>query len=294
MLSELSLLVSGIVSGSMIGLLGLGIVLVYRTTRVVNFAHGAVAMAATYGYILVADGHSNQWHALLAGLAVASVCGAVIFATLQRVAEERTLARVMITVGWLTALQAFAILFITTPTRVPSIIPDEPLITGKVTVTTAQLIVVTVGLLLSLALSALLRWTAIGLRIRSVADNAMAARLAGVHVDRVLLVSWVIGAVLAGVAGILISPLTVLDPNVLPHQLFLQAVAAGVVGRFASLPVTFCAGVGIGVAMAELTTLESLGVPELLGVLRGLIPLLVVLGALYFYTARGRRFVREY
>lgn len=292
MASELSLLVSGVVSGSMVGLLGLGLVLVYRTTRVVNFAHGAVAMAATYGYILVADGESNQWHAFVVGLVVAAVCGVAIFLTLLKVPEELTLARVMITVGWLTALQAFAILFIRTPTRVPSVILDEPLITGSVTVTTAQVVVVGVGAVSSIALSVFLRWTRIGLRIRAVADNATAARLAGTRVNRILLLSWLIGAALAAIAGMLVSPLTVLDPNVLPHQLFVQAVAAAVVGRFANLPVTFVAGVGIGVLMAFLTTLGGIGNPELLGVLRGLIPLCVVLLALYAYTARGRRFAK--
>src|SRR4051794_39831277 len=233
MSSYILFLLLGLGSGAVYGMLALGLVLKHRAAGVVDFGHGAVAMFIAYVYIGLRESGSLQlpWvvlpheirfgtpfataPAIIVSLLYAAVLGLVMYWLIYRPLREATaLTRVCASVGTMLALQAIAVLnYGTTAKSTPTILPSSPIAIGKITVPSDRLWFAGIVLVLAAVLSVVSRLTRFGLATRATAENEEGAALVGLSANRIGAGNWVIATVLAGIAGILIAPVSTVDPT---------------------------------------------------------------------------------
>ena len=269
-------LILGLGSGATYAILGQGLVLKYRSSGVVDFAHGAVAMFIAYVFVnlrsfgelelpVVLIPHQislnggagiNTGLAIIISLLYAAVFGLVLYVLIYRPLRGASpLTRVCASVGVMLSLQAIAVLnYSTEPVATNPIFPSSPLSISKITFPEDRLYFTGVVVVISVALALTYRYTRFGLATRAGAENDRGAALTGISANRVAGQNWVIATVLAGAAGILIAPVASLDPT--SYTLFVvPALAAALVGRFQSFWITALAGLLIGCAQSEIEKL---------------------------------------
>lgn len=250
-------LVFGLAQGGAIALLGAGIVAIHRGSHVVNLAHGAFGMFATYVFATVLGG--NVQHASPVALAIAFILGCAAgaglglltdWAVMRRLASRPATVRMTATLGMLYVLISLAQLLFGAGTRsVPSVFGPGNHRVGLVVLTNDVLGIAVLALLLSVALGMFYQRTRAGATIRAVADSRDTATLGGIRVDRVSALSWGIGGATAALAGIVLAPSTGLNSYILT-LLVVQALAAALTGRLQHLLPTLVGGVAIGVITA--------------------------------------------
>jgi branched-subunit amino acid ABC-type transport system permease component len=275
-------LIAGLVVGSVYAIAALGLVVTYRTTGLFNFAHGAVAMVVAYAfYELRTDlGFPTLVAAVVALAVVAPAIGLVVDRWLFRRLDEASQAsKVVVTLGLLIALQgAVAAIFGATTKTVAPFLPQETVKVGSVFVGYDQMIVLALGVAVLGGLTLFFRNTRLGVVMRALVDNRHLAESAGFSSTRVSGITWAIGVVLAGIAGILFSPLLGLDTVTLT-LLVVQAYAAAIFGRLESLPRTFVAALLLGVASSMIIKPLS-SHPDILNGLRPSLPFLLLFAIL--------------
>jgi branched-chain amino acid transport system permease protein len=263
------LFVAGIVLGSMYALASLGLVLIYRTSGVINFAQGAMGMFGTFiaWQLIVQWGWPKP-----VGVLIAVAFGALLGYVVERFTIRPVpgvLPRTVVTLGWLLLLQAGAGLIwgftgfhdqiILFPIRGFSVAGF------RIGIDQVALVAITAGLVAGLAY--LIRATAFGISLRAVSDDISSARLVGIRTTRITAGTWALGGALAVLAGILLSPSQPLD-TVQLTLLITQAYAAAMVGRLVSLPLTFAGAMVLGLLQSIVPSYwSSVGVRELLAVL---------------------------
>jgi len=269
-------LILGLGSGATYAILGQGLVLKYRSSGVVDFAHGAVAMFIAYVFInlrsfgelelpVVLIPHQISLNggagistalAIVISLAYAAVFGLVLYVLVYRPLRSASpLTRVCASVGVMLALEAIAVLnYSTEPVATNPIFPNSPLSISKITFPEDRLYFAGVVVIISVALALTYRFSRFGLATRAGSENDRGAALTGISANRVAGQNWVIATVLAGAAGIMIAPIASLDPT--SYTLFIvPALAAALVGRFESFWITALAGLLIGCAQSEIEKL---------------------------------------
>lgn len=243
-------LAGGLAAGALYGLMALGLVLIYKTSDVVNFGHGDMAMVSTFIAFTLLRGQWPLPLALLGAVAFAGLLGIVVERGVLRPARHRqapVLTLVVITLGVAQVLNGLAgAIWGHDVKRFPATVTGPPLRLGSAIVTREQLFNLAVGLILALLLYAFFRYTDLGIALRAVAQNPTAARLMGVSVDRVLALAWGMGVGLGAVAGVLAAPAIFLEPNVMLEPL-IKGFAAAVLGGFTSLPGALVGGLVLGV-----------------------------------------------
>src|SRR3954451_23436838 len=274
MSSYVLFLLLGLGSGAVYGILALGLVLKHRAAGVVDFSHGAVAMFVAYVFLaLRSDGvlqlpwivlpHAIDLGAPLAtgpaivvSLVYAALLGAAMYWLIYRPLRAATaLTRVCASVGSMLALQAIAVLnFGTTAKSTPPILPSKALELAGVTIPSDRLWFAGLVLVLALVLAFVYKRTRFGLATRASAENEVGASLVGLSTNRIGLGNWVIATVLAGLAGVLIAPVSTVDPS--SYTLFIvPALGVALVARFTSFGVAAAAGLGLGMLQSEITKL---------------------------------------
>jgi branched-chain amino acid transport system permease protein len=193
-----------VASWGIYALLGMGIVLIYRTSRILNIAGGELAIFVGYVVAFAIESGLPFPLAVPVGMGAAVALGFAIFwFTLRRVMGEPPHVGLMLTVGIATILNGLMIvLFGGGMTAVPAGLP------GVMTIGTVRLpmpdVVAAVAAWLSIAAIAVVyRLTNLGLQMRAVAERVMLSAQKGLNVDRIVALSWVIGVLAAGLAGIL-------------------------------------------------------------------------------------------
>jgi len=244
-------LVVGLSSGSVYALVGLGIVLTYKTSGILNLGQGALATASAYIFYTLHFEHGVAWP--VAG-AVAVVVGGLVFGVaLERMArglEGADLsARIVATVGVLLLIQATCeLIFGNYPLVVTPFLPVGHLTLFGAVVTYDKIIVVVIALAATVMLYAFFRRTRLGKSMRAVVDNPSLLNLSGTNPVQVRRAAWIIGCIFATLSGpLLVEILGMLDPSTLT-SVVIQAFAAAALGSFASLPLTYAGGLLIGVA----------------------------------------------
>ncbi|MHA4778328.1 ABC transporter permease subunit [Streptomyces sp. MSC1_001] len=247
------LTLAGLAVGSAAALTGIGLIVTYRATGVLNLAHGAVAMICAYvlRQLVVVGGWPLPAAALLTLLVVAPGIGLVldrvVFRPLAR-REANPAQTLVASVGVFVLLVGAAVLLWGPGARddAPVLLGDDPW---------AQL-----GAVVALAclVTAVTRWTRFGRELRAVVDNRPLAVLSGIDADRVAAAGWAFGSFTAGLTGVLLAPYVRLDPYGMP-LLVIEVIAVAVIARMRSLPVAVAAALGIGVAQAQLTRLHPEG-----------------------------------
>ncbi len=246
----LQYLANGLAAGSLYALVALGIVLLYRSSRVLNFAHGDLA---TLGVFLAFSGVQARWPyaaALAAGVVGTGLVSAAFYRLLIKPVRQATvLSLVITTLGFALFLSGLMVWVWGTDTKVFPFPLSEVRVyrLGGVTVSELTLGSLVVGLLLVAVLTLLLQKTPLGLAMRAVAQNPEAAQLLGVPAGRVLAATWAVAGGLGAAAGMLLAPAVLLDPFMMLDP-FLKGFAAAVLGGMDSLPGAVLGGVLLGVA----------------------------------------------
>ena len=241
--------INGIQQGAIYAALALALVLIFRSTSLLNFAQGEMAMFSTFIAWILADNGFPVVFAILAAMAVSVVGGAIIERTLIRpVGSDNVLAIVIVTIGIFIATNALAGWIYGTDGRVfPRIFSNESLVTfGDVTVTKETTGIVAILLLVVGLLYLLLQHTKVGLAMRAVASNAESAQLVGIRVGRILMLGWGLAAALGALAGALAAPQLNLSLNLM-QGLLIYAFAAATLGGFDSPLGAVVGGLIVGV-----------------------------------------------
>jgi branched-subunit amino acid ABC-type transport system permease component len=253
--SLLPFVITGIATGSLYGLAGLGLVLTYRTSGVFNFGHGAIAAGAAFVFYTLHVTHGWPWP--LAALVTLGFFATVVGWVLERITrglgDVPGAVVVVATVGILLATEGLLFLRYGDVTRnFPQFLPASGFTVSGVNVSWAQLISVVLAAGSAAVLYVFLRSSRLGVAMRAVVDNPTLVSLAGERPGRVRGASWAIGAAFAALSGILLAPTLGLDANLLT-LLVVQAFGACAIGLFSSLPLTYAGGIIVGVA-ASLAT----------------------------------------
>ncbi len=246
---------SGLASGAIYASLALALVLIYRATDVVNFAQGEMATFTTYVAWSLMDHGLSYWPAFVLTLLIAFAGGVGVERVLIRPVENKpVLAIVIVTIGLLIALNGLAgWIWGAEPKAFDSPFPNRTWEIGGVTVSTQDVGVFCVCIATVLVLWAFFNLTPLGLAMRSVAINPVAARLVGVRVGWMLALGWGLAAVLGAVAGMMAAPTTFLEPSLM-LVILIYAFAAAVLGGIDSPVGAVVGGLLIGVVINLLGT----------------------------------------
>ncbi len=245
------LLWSGIVSGCLYGLGALGLVMIYKSSRVVNFAHGNLAgLAAFLVYGFSSGGLANlSWGGAVATAVALVACIAVLsYALIAPIVFKSDLASTIATLGIGLVLQgAIQLVFGAEIVNLDLPIPRFGVSFAGVRITSYDLTVLAVTLLIIGSLFLVIERTRLGIAFRATSSNPFASRVCGLDLRRVHLFAWLVSAVLGLVAALLIVPTTFLSSTTV-SSFMLQAFTAAVVGGFASLPGAALGGILVGIA----------------------------------------------
>ena len=279
--------VVGIVTGSVYGLAGLGLVVTYKTTGIFNFAHGAIAAAAASAFYELHVLHGVAWPVSLVAtlLIFCPAMGLLLELITRQLTNAPVVTKIVATLGLLISVQQLAVIRYGAATRqFPAFLPTRTLHVAGVSVGVDQLIVTAVGVAAAGSLSMFFRATRLGRAMRGVVDNAELVSMTGVSPTSVRRWAWCVGATFAGLSGVLLAPTIGLDATIL-SLLVVYSFGAAAVGLFKSLPLTFAGGVVIGVAAA--VSSKYIGSVRWLGGIPPSLPF-IVLFALLVAVPRAR------
>jgi len=243
---------TGLSAGSLYALVALGVVLIYRSTRVLNFAHGDVATLGTFvAFSLLSDKFSFPV-ALVLSLAAGAAVGITFYFVVLVNAQRRganLLGMIILTLGLALIIQGLVVWkWGAEPVSLPFPISDTKTYKmGTVVVSQLSLATMAAGLIGSLLLYFLVQRTRLGLAMRATSENVMAAQTLGIPTRMVLSVSWGVASALGVVAGIFLAPALLLDPFFMLDP-FLKGFAAAVLGGLNSLPGAVLGALILGVA----------------------------------------------
>jgi len=269
--------VSGLASGGIYASLALALVIVYRSSGVINFAQGEMATFATFLAWTLLDHGLSYWPAFALTLAIAFAGGVALERAVIRPVEGRpVLTVVILTIGLLILINGATQWIWGGATRkFPSPFSTRPIHVGSAAFSIQDLGIVGVSLAAVALLSLFFRFTKLGLGLRAAAVNPEESRLVGVRVGWMLALGWGLAAALGAVSGMMVAPVVFLDPNMMQGVL-LYAFAAAMLGGLASPVGAVVGGLALGVVLNLLGTYVSTfsGQMRLVG---GLAVILVVL-----------------
>ena len=314
MTDHVNFLLLGLANGAVFAALALAVVVTFRSSGVLNFATGAIALQGAYTYAYLRRGlllnpippfpatldlgrNLGLAPALAITLLLQAVLGVVLYLVVFRfLRNAAAVTKAVASLGVMVVLTA-ALAKQTGPEQelVAPIFRSRTYELGGVRLAGDRLDVVLAVLGVALLLAVMYRFTPFGLATRAASETETGALVSGVSPERVAVLNWAIGAVVAGLAGVLIAPLTPLVPGT--YTLFIvPALAAAVLGRFSALGSAVVGGLVIGMLQSEAVFLGGRWsfVPK--SGLAELIPLVLVLVALTIRSTplptRGTLFVR--
>ncbi|MEP7104531.1 MAG: branched-chain amino acid ABC transporter permease [Chloroflexota bacterium] len=248
--------INGLTAGAFYALVALGYTIIYGILRLINFAHGDLTMIGAFiGWtVLVQFGLAKLPLAIAIALAfivsmlVTSVINVGIFQFAYKPLLKRSLLAILITaLGMSLLLQNAALnIFGATVQAYPHLVGSAGLQVGNVRASYGQMIFFAASLVLMVFLYLFVRFTTIGTAMRALAVDHDAARLMGIDVDRVIIVAFVLGAILAAAAGVMIGLYYTQITFFLGFLLGLRAFTAAVLGGIGNIPGAMAGGLLIG------------------------------------------------
>ncbi len=270
-------LIDGIATGSIYGALALALVLIYRSTGIVNFAQGEMAMFSTFIAWGLVEAGIPVGLAVLITLVVSMAGGMLIERALIRPVEgSQELTLVTVTLGLFILVNGLARwIWGSTNRGFPSLFPDDSVSVGGIGTSLESLGLVAVLLGVVGVLYLIFQRTKLGLAMRAAAVDQGASRLVGIPVGRMLMIGWGLAAVCGALAGVLVAPRLFLDPNLM-GPVIIYSFAAATLGGFDSPFGAVLGGWIIGIAEAL-----AGGYVDFIGQdLKILVPLIVILSVL--------------
>jgi len=260
----LTQLMNGIGSGAVYASLALALVLVFRTTGILNFAQGEMAMFSTYiAWELMHRGLSF-WPAFVLTLVIAFIGGVGTERIVIRPVENSSpLTIVIVTIGLLIAINGLAGWIWGAEVKAfDSPFPNSTINVGGVIISTQDIGTFVVCMATVLLLWAFFNLTTLGLAMRAAAIDPTASKLVGVRVGWMLALGWGLAAVLGAIAGMMAAPTVFLDPNMM-LTILIYAFAAAVLGGIDSPVGAVVGGLLLGVTLNLLGAYVNILGPEL-------------------------------
>jgi branched-chain amino acid transport system permease protein len=260
---EQPFLVTGLALGGVYALSGVGMIVLFRTTGVLNLSFGAVgAFGALISWQLINHNGMNQWLAYLVcvlfggvvTLAYGMVFGRVLAPRDALVKTTATLGLTLILLGVMDLLwtsSGGASRSITLPTD------NHGFLVGQVQVTTTDVIGLAFGVVITIVTTLFLRYSKLGTAMRAMANDREITATLGVPVRRVEASAWFGCGIVAGIAGILLADMVALDATTLTF-LVISSLSAALIARLSSIWVTFVAAIVVGVVDAAVTPINGL------------------------------------
>ena len=255
MANFLQQVVSGLATGGIYSSLALAIVLIYRATRVINFAQGEMGMFAAFIALWLIDSGWPYWAAFFATLGLAFLGGVAVERVVIRPVERAPVVTIVIvTVGLLIGLNGAAFWIWGGETRAfPSAFSTRAINVGGVAFSIQDFGVIGVSLGMVALLYLFFRFTKVGLAMRAAAFNPEASRLVGVRVGWMLALGWGFASVLGAVSAMMVAPTVFLDPNMM-RPVLLYAIAAAILGGLDSPLGAVVGGLVLGVGLNLVST----------------------------------------
>lgn len=279
MTSHVTFLLLGLGAGAAIAALALGLVVTYRASGVINFAHAAVGMFIAFSYyelratgdlVLPIIGLPDRFHlidrptvstALIVALVYAAIIGALLYWLIfRRLLDAPPLAGTVASLGLLLYLiaisdlrfggQSASLLVLDGP------LPSRLVTIGSVVSPLDRYLLAGLVIVAAIMLTIFSSGTRTGLATRALSENRKGVTLLGISPDAIGTLNWVTAAILAGGAVILAAPIIRLDPGT-TSLLIVPALAAALPGRFQSLGLTVACGLALGMAQSELLSVQA-------------------------------------
>ncbi|HWC36376.1 MAG TPA: ATP-binding cassette domain-containing protein [Mycobacteriales bacterium] len=251
--TPMQVVVLGATTGMTYGLLGVGLVLIYRSNRIINFAHGNIgAFGAAFFAVAAVKWHIPYWVAFLMAIALAALVGVgAEAAAVRRLRNAPPLMSVVVTLG-IGQFLVFFSLVINSTAGAGTSYPSPPFMptfhVQSLLVTRAYSGMLILSPMVVIGLAVFLRVSKFGLGIRAAAANPEAARMAGIFAGRMSSLSWAIAGAISAFTAILVAPASgFVSSSQFGPDLVLRAMTAAAVGRMENLPATFFAGIGLGI-----------------------------------------------
>ena len=245
----LQIVVSGLIFGCIYGLAAFGMVLIFKTTGVVNFAQGEMAMITTFSsYLFLKKMNLPYLPSFFLSLVVAALLGIIIYSfIMKRVQSESPLNQMVITLGLFLIINGIAgLIWGQNPTSFPEAIKGEPIKMGSVFITPNELFLGGLTVVVMAIFYFIFQYSKVGLAIRTSSQDITASKLMGIQVSKVFMTTWVASSILGAIAGMMTAPITFLSTSMM-FDVLIMAFAAAVLGGFVSLPGALFGGLLIGV-----------------------------------------------
>lgn len=245
----MQIIVSGLIFGCIYGLAALGLVLIFKTTDVVNFAQGEMAMLTTFvSYVFLSNYEIPYFFSLVLALIFGFLFGIVVYHLLmKRIQSAPPLNQLVLTLGLFMVFNGMAgLIWGYQPKSFPQAFGGDPFQVGSVFITLNELFLLSLTIVLMLIFYILFKYSKIGLAMRASSQDIEASKLMGIKVSTVFMLTWGVGTTLGGVAGMMTAPVTFLHTNMM-FEVIIMAFAAAVLGGFVSLPGALIGGLIIGV-----------------------------------------------
>jgi branched-chain amino acid transport system permease protein len=261
----ISLTVYGLSDGALLALAALGFVLIYKATRVINFAQGEFLLVGAYMfYTAFVVMRLPLLLAVVFGVLVAIVLGIVVERFILRpLIGEHAISVIMVTIGLSSVLKALVQIFYGTSVREqPPILPTGSIQLAGATVPVNRLIVIGIAVIVLFAFSAFFQRSRHGVAMRAVADDQQAALTMGISVKRVFSLAWVLAAVSALIAGVLLADLSAVEQGIAAFGLMVFPVV--ILGGLDSVPGTVVGGLTIGLLKQYVSGYADPGLAEVI------------------------------
>ncbi len=272
---HLIFLLLGLANGAVYAALALTLVVTYRTSGVVNFATGTMALLGAYMYAFLRKGElllplpfvpntidlgSNLdfWPAAIISVAICAVVGLLLYLGVFRLLRSAPpVAKAVASIGLMVVFTGlFSERVGTTGVAVKPILPTDAWTVGGVHITQDRVWLALTIVAITFVLAAAYKFSRFGLVTRAVAETEKGAYVSGISPDRIAAVNWMISAAVAAISGILIAPIVPATPA--GYTFFIvPALAAAIVGRFTLMVPAVFAGLAIGMAQSELSYLRG-------------------------------------
>jgi branched-chain amino acid transport system permease protein len=245
----IQMIVSGIAVGSSYALMGLAMVIIYKTSEVPNFAQGEMALITSFfAMMLLTSFQMNIYLAFFLSFVFAALLGCFLeFAILRRAKEPNVLGMIVITIGIEMVLLGFVSWkFGAEQKTMPFPLgPYDSFFIRDIFITKLDVLTLLSALVLMIGLFLFFRYSKLGLAMKATQQNRVAAQIVGIRTNRILMMTWGISAVVGSVAGLLISP-TIMHPYMMWDPM-LKGFAAAVMGGMTSLPGAVVAAYLLGI-----------------------------------------------
>lgn len=251
----------GLATGSVYGMVGLSLVLIYRGTGILNFAQGEMTTFATFiGWTLIVSVGMPYWSGFVLTIVIALLLGALVQVVVIRPVQHASpLTVIIVTLGLFFLFNSLTLkVWGSKPKSFPTPFPEGSVEIFGGSVSWVSLGIFAVALLTMVLVGAFFRFTSTGLAMRAVTSNPSASSLMGINNDRVRILGWALAAGISAVAGMLVANKLLLDPNMMLGVL-IYAFAAAVLGGLSSPLGAVIGGLIMGEVGAMASGISAIG-----------------------------------